>query len=78
MMGIAHRFSYTGPRILAVRRPEDQGRALVLNGLLEDSNGELHDREFSRSLRGIYNVRIEALQPHGMPIAVGWLLLDVR
>ena len=50
----------------------------MLNGLLEDSNGELHDREFSRSLRGIYNVRIEALQPHGMPIAVGWLLLDVR
>jgi hypothetical protein len=27
---------------------------------------------------GIYNVRIEALPPRGIPIPIGWLLLDVH
>ncbi len=58
---------------------KDQGRALVLNDLLKDSNGELRMTVNSTGLSaGIYNVRIEALQPRGIPIPVGWLLLDVR
>jgi hypothetical protein len=27
---------------------------------------------------GTYSVRIEALPPRGIPIAVGWLLLEVE
>ena len=57
---------------------QDQGRALVLNNLLKDSNGELRMTLNSTGLSaGIYTVRIEALPPRGVPIAVGWLLLDV-
>jgi hypothetical protein len=58
---------------------KDQGRALVLNDLLKDSNGELHMTVNSTGLSaGIYNVRIEALPPRGIPIPIGWLILDVR
>jgi hypothetical protein len=58
---------------------KDQGRALVLNDLLKDSNGELRMTVNSTGLSaGIYNVRIEALPDRGIPIAVGWLLLDVH
>jgi hypothetical protein len=58
---------------------KDQGRALVLNDLLKDSNGELRMTVNSTGLSaGIYNVRIEALPDRGIPIPVGWLLLDVH
>jgi hypothetical protein len=58
---------------------KDQGRALVLNNLLKDSNGELRVTLNSTGLSlGIYNVRIEALPFRGTPIPVGWLILDVR
>ena len=58
---------------------KDQGRALVLNNLLKDSNGELRMTLNSTGLSlGIYNVRIEALPFRGTPIPVGWLILDVR
>jgi hypothetical protein len=58
---------------------KDQGRALVVNNLLKDSNGELRVTLNSTGLGvGIYNVRIDALPPHGSPIEVGWLILDVR
>jgi hypothetical protein len=58
---------------------QDQGRALVLNNLLKDSNGELRMTLNSTGLSaGIYTVRIEALPPRGIPIPVGWLLLDVH
>jgi hypothetical protein len=58
---------------------QDQGRALVLNNLLKDSNGELRMTLNSTGLAaGIYNVRIEALPFRGSPIPVGWLILDVR
>jgi hypothetical protein len=57
---------------------QDQGRALVLNNLLKDSNGELRLTLNSTGLSaGIYTVRIEALPPRGIPIAVGWLILEV-
>jgi hypothetical protein len=57
---------------------QDQGRALVLNNLFKDSNGELRVTLNSSGLAaGIYNVRIEALPPRGIPIPVGWLILEV-
>jgi hypothetical protein len=58
---------------------KDQGRALVLNNLLKDSNGELGMTLNSTGLAaGIYNVRIEAVPIHGSPVPVGWLMLDVH
>jgi hypothetical protein len=58
---------------------KDQGRALVLNDLLKDSNGELRLTLNSTGLSaGIYTVRIEALPPRGVPIPIGWLLLEVK
>jgi hypothetical protein len=58
---------------------KDQGRALVLNDLLKDSNGELRMTLNSTGLAaGIYNVRIEALPFRGSPMEIGWLILDVR
>ena len=58
---------------------KDQGRALILNNLLKDSNGELRMTLNSTGLAaGIYNVRIEALPFRGGPIPIGWLILDVR
>ncbi len=58
---------------------QDQGRALILNNLLKDSNGELRMTLNSTGLSsGIYNVRIEALPFGGSPIPIGWLILDVR
>ncbi len=58
---------------------QDQGRALVLNNLLKDSNGELRVTLNSTGLSaGIYTVRIEALPPRGIPIPIGWLILEVQ
>jgi hypothetical protein len=58
---------------------KDQGRALIINNLLKDSNGELRMTLNSTGLGiGIYNVRFEALPPRGSPIEIGWLILDVR
>jgi hypothetical protein len=58
---------------------KDQGRALVLNNLLKDSNGDLNMTLNSTGLAaGIYNVRIEGLPGRGVPVPVGWLVLDVR
>ncbi|HEV7611280.1 MAG TPA: hypothetical protein VGO37_05345 [Steroidobacteraceae bacterium] len=57
----------------------DQGRALVLNNLLKDSNGELRITLNSTGLAaGIYNARIEALPFRGNPIPLGWLILEVQ
>ena len=58
---------------------KDQGRALILNSLFKDSNGELRITLNSTGLAaGIYNVRIEALPFRGSPIPMAWLILDVR
>jgi hypothetical protein len=57
---------------------QDQGRALVLNNLLKDSNGELRVTLNSTGLSaGVYTVRIEALPARGIPIPIGWLILEV-
>ncbi len=60
---------------------KDQGRALILNNLLKDSNGELRLTFNTTGLAaGIYNTRIEALplRGGGSPVAEGWLMLEVR
>jgi hypothetical protein len=58
---------------------QDQGRALVLNNVLKDSNNDLKVTFNTTGLSaGIYNVRIEALPPRGDPIPDGWLTLEVR
>lgn len=60
---------------------QDQGRALILNDLLKDSNGELRLTFNTTGLAaGIYNVRIESLpvRASGLPVPEGWLILDVR
>ncbi len=58
---------------------QDQGRALVLNNLLKDSNNELRLTINTTGLAaGIYTVRIEALPPRGIPTPEGWLILDVK
>jgi hypothetical protein len=59
----------------------DQGRALILNDLLKDSNGELRLTFNTTGLAaGIYNVRIESLpiRASSGPTPEGWLILDVR
>jgi hypothetical protein len=59
----------------------DQGRALILNDLLKDSNGELRLTFNTTGLAaGIYTIRIESLPIHtsGSPTPEGWLILDVR
>ena len=58
---------------------QDQGRALILNDLLKDSNGELRMTLNSTGLgAGTYNARIEALPFKGSPIPIGWLILEVQ
>jgi hypothetical protein len=58
---------------------QDQGRALILNNLLKDSNNDLRMTFNTTGLSaGIYTVRIEALPPRGDPIPDGWLTLEVR
>jgi hypothetical protein len=58
---------------------QDQGRALVLDNLLKDSNGELRMTLNSTGLSaGIYNARIEAVPIHGSPVAIGWVILEVQ
>jgi hypothetical protein len=60
---------------------QNQGRALILNNLLKDSNGELRLTFNTTGLApGIYSARIEALPARGnaAPIPEGWLLLEVH
>ena len=60
---------------------KDQGRALIIDNLLKDSNGELRLTVNTTGLSsGTYSVRIEALPTRGpaVPTPVGWLLLEVH
>ena len=66
-------------RVIVDKR--DQGRALIINNLLKDSNGELRLTVNTTGLSpGTYVVRLEALPVRGNapPSAQGWLLLDVH
>jgi hypothetical protein len=56
----------------------DQGRALVIDRIVKDSNNELKIALNPSGLAGgEYDVRIEALPLRGDPIPTGWLVLDV-
>jgi hypothetical protein len=56
----------------------DQGRALVIDRALKDSNNELKIAFNSSGLAaGLYDVRIEALPLRGDPLPTGWFVLDV-
>jgi hypothetical protein len=61
---------------------KDQGRALILNNILKDSNNELRFTLNSSGLpAGLYTARIEALPlkaTQGSPIPIAWLILEVR
>jgi hypothetical protein len=58
---------------------KDQGRVLVIDNLLRDSNGDLKvSVNTSAMTPGRYDARIEALPLFGTPNAEGWLMLDVR
>jgi hypothetical protein len=57
----------------------DQGRALVLDSQLKDSNGDLKIAFNSSGMAaGPYDVRIEAEPARGDPIPEGWFVVDVR
>jgi hypothetical protein len=58
---------------------EGQGRALIMNNVLKDSNNEIRLTFNTTGIAaGVYRVRIEALPMSGAPIPEGWLLLDVH
>jgi hypothetical protein len=59
---------------------EGQGRALIMNNVLKDSNNEIRLTFNTTGIAaGLYSVRIEALPPmSGAPIPEGWLLLEVK
>jgi len=58
---------------------KDQGRALILNNLLADSNKQLRLTLNSTGLSmGIYTVRIESVPFEGGTYPVGWLVLEVK
>jgi len=80
-LGFTNKLGYAD-KILQYRMfvdKQDQGRALVLNDLLKDSNDELRMTVNSTGLAaGIYTVRIEALPYKSDPVPIGWLLLDVH
>ena len=58
---------------------KEQGRALILNDLLKDSNGELRFTVNTTGLAaGIYEARIEGVPFTGSAVPLGWLMLEVR
>jgi hypothetical protein len=59
---------------------EGQGRALIMNNVLKDSNNEIRLTFNTTGIAaGIYKVRIEALPPMSLsPIPEGWMILEVR
>jgi hypothetical protein len=58
---------------------KDQGRALIINNLLKDSNNQLRVTLNTTGLSpGIYTVRIEGLPFGGGFYPLGWMLLEVK
>ena len=57
----------------------DQGRVIVLDNLLKDSNGDLRIAFNTSGLAaGLYDVQIQSLPFHGAPTPVGWLIIDAH
>jgi hypothetical protein len=58
---------------------EGQGRALIMNNVLKDSNNEIRLTFNTTGIAaGIYKVRIEAVPMSGSPIPEGWMILEVK
>jgi hypothetical protein len=58
---------------------KDQGRALIINNLLRDSNNQLRITLNTSGLSpGIYTARIEGVPFGGSIFPLGWLLLEVK
>jgi hypothetical protein len=72
--------SYTKLNTFRVQvEKQDQGRAIVIDNLLKDSNGDLKVSFNSSGLAaGSYDAVIEGLPFRGAPIAEGWLRIDAR
>ena len=61
-----------------VLEKQEQGRALVIEHLAKDSNGDLRISFNTSGLSaGSYSIRIDGLPFRGEPIGMGWLTLDV-
>ena len=61
-----------------VLEKQEQGRALVIEHLMKDSNGDLRITFNTSALSvGAYNIRIEGLPFRAEPIGMGWMILDV-
>jgi hypothetical protein len=57
----------------------DQGRVLVLDNLLKDSNGNLKIAFNTSALAaGLYDVHVDTLPSRGISAPVGWLILDAH
>ena len=73
---------YTGKKLMQFKvtvDKEGQGRALILNNVLRDSNNEIRMTFNTTGIAaGLYRVRIEALPMSGPAIEEGWFLLDVK
>ena len=80
MLDLRIDMSYSGQQQFRVTVDKrDQGRVMVIDNLLRDSNGDVKLAFNTSALSaGRYDVRIEALPLLGAPIAAGWLTLDVR
>jgi hypothetical protein len=58
---------------------KDQGRALIVNNLLKDSNNQLRLTLNTTGLSpGVYTVRIEGLPFGSAAYPLGWMLLEVK
>jgi hypothetical protein len=70
--------SYTRLNTFRVQvEKQDQGRAIVIENLLKDSNGDLKVTFNSSAMAaGTYDVVIEGLPFRGAPIAEGWLRIE--
>jgi len=57
----------------------DQGRVIVLENLLKDSNGDLRVAFNTSGLAaGTYDVQVQALPPRGTATPAGWLIIDAH
>jgi hypothetical protein len=73
-MGYAHDAQF---RVIVDKR--GQGRALVIDNLTRDSNGDLRIAFNTAALApGLYDVRIESLPMRGEPAGAGWFVLDAH
>jgi hypothetical protein len=57
----------------------DQGRVIMLENLLKDSNGDLRIAFNTSGLAsGQYDVLVQALPPRGTATSAGWLIIDAH